>query len=205
MARPRSKQYPDNQNLILDRAAELFARLGFHRASIAELARECNYSKGSLYHYYSSKEAILFALLNQHLLELAELADEAISRSNNPVEQFRDFVAENMQLYVRKVHHHIVLNRDIRYLPDDLREKIRIQERGLLSRLTALLKNIRPEIQDSPGSEKIYAMMFYGMLNWSYTWYDPQGPVGAAQFAEMATDLYLNGLSHVSIPKSLNP
>ena len=62
MARPRSEHYPENQRLILDRAALLFAERGFGRASIAELARACDFSKAWLYHYYDSKEAILYAL-----------------------------------------------------------------------------------------------------------------------------------------------
>jgi AcrR family transcriptional regulator len=200
VARTRSKHFPDNQSLILDRAAELFARLGFHRASIAELAQECNYSKASLYHYYDSKEAILFALLDQHLDELSELADEAMAKSADPVEQFQHFVKENMRLYVNKVHHHVVLNRDMRYLPPELHEHIRHKARTLVARVSKLLREIRPELAKAPGNDTVYAMLFYGMLNWTYTWYDPKGSIGAEQFAHMAADLYLHGLCHVAIP-----
>jgi len=39
-------------------------------------------------------------------------------------------------------------------------------------------------------------MLFFGMLNWTYTCYDPAGPIKVEQFAEMAADVYLNGLRH---------
>lgn len=194
MARTRSKQYPENQNLILDKAAALFAAQGFHRASIADLARECNYSKASLYHYYASKEAILYAMLDQHMDELDQLAQQAIDAGGAPVEQFRRFVRRAMSLYVTKVHHHTVLNRDQRYLPADLRRRIRERQRVLLQRITTLLKAIRPELAERPGSDKVYALMFFGMLNWTYTWFRDGGALNTQQFADLAVDLFLTGL-----------
>ena len=36
-------------------------------------------------------------------------------------------------------------------------------------------------------------MMFYGLLNWTYIWYDPNGPVAPDEFAHRACDTFLNG------------
>ena len=38
-------------------------------------------------------------------------------------------------------------------------------------------------------------MMFMGMINYTYLWYDPKGPVGPAEYADMVADTYLAGLS----------
>ncbi len=37
-------------------------------------------------------------------------------------------------------------------------------------------------------------MLFFGMLNWTHTWYDPKGPVKPEAFARMASDVFLGGL-----------
>lgn len=193
MARTRSKHYPDNQNLILDAAAKLFAERGFHRASISELAAACDFSKSWLYHYYDSKEAILFALLSEHLADLTAVGDSALAAHDDPEDQFRAYVRAVMVLYADRLAHHTVLTRDMEFLPDDMREKIRAQERRLVERFVGLLRRLRPEISEEPARQKPYAMMFFGMLNWTYTWYDPDGPIDARAFAEMAADLYLHG------------
>ena len=127
MARTRSKQYPDNQTLILNTAARLFADRGFHRASISELAAACDFSKAWLYHYYQSKEAILFALLSEHLSELESVGDAALASADDPERQFATYVGAVMALYADRLDHHTVLTRDMEFLPDEMRDKIRAQ------------------------------------------------------------------------------
>jgi AcrR family transcriptional regulator len=200
MARTRSKQYPDNQNLILDTAARLFADRGFHRASIAELATACDFSKAWLYHYYDSKEAILFALLTEHLTDLETVGETALNASDDPETQFRAYVRAVMLLYAKRLAHHTVLTRDMEFLPDEMRAKIRAQERRLVDRFVGVLRQLRPELKPQSAAVKPYAMMFFGMLNWTYTWYDPDGPVGAGEFADMAADLFLNGFLSAAAP-----
>jgi len=37
-------------------------------------------------------------------------------------------------------------------------------------------------------------MLFFGMLNWTHTWFNPSGPVKPAQFAHMVSDTFLAGV-----------
>ena len=193
MARTRSKQYPENQELILDKAAHLFAERGFHRASISELAAACEFSKAWLYHYYDSKEAILFAVLSRHLSDLNAVGARALGSGGDPETRFRSFVRDAMRLYAERLDHHIVLTRDIEFLPETFREEIRTQERDLVDRFVDVLARLRPDLMASKGRRKPYAMMFFGMLNWTYTWYDPEGPVGPDEFADRAAEVFLHG------------
>src|SRR6266568_4145471 len=67
MARTRSENYDGIHLGILTNAARLFSAQGYMRASIADLADACKLSRGALYHYFDSKEAILFAILDAHI------------------------------------------------------------------------------------------------------------------------------------------
>src|SRR5438876_11838993 len=67
MARTRSENYDGIHLGILTNAARLFSAQGYMRASIADLADACQLSRGALYHYFDSKEAILFAILDAHV------------------------------------------------------------------------------------------------------------------------------------------
>src|SRR2546422_3594126 len=64
MARTRSENYDGIHLGILTNAAALFSAQGYMRSSIADLADACKLSRGALYHYFDSKEAILFAILD---------------------------------------------------------------------------------------------------------------------------------------------
>lgn len=193
MARTRSETYPENQQLILDRAAELFADRGFARTSIAELARACEFSKAWLYHYYDSKEAILYAMLRGHILDLLAINQAALDREDEPEAQFRAFIHAAVSAYVLTPHKHTVLMNDLDCLPDEQRKEIQNLERDLVETVTQLLERINPALANHPLLRKPFAMMFYGLINWTYIWYDPAGPVPPERLADLAADLFLNG------------
>jgi len=58
---------------ILSAAESIFARFGFRRASMSEIAEEAGLTRQALYHHYPSKEALFRAVVEQ----LHELAYEA--------------------------------------------------------------------------------------------------------------------------------
>ena len=70
MARTRANDYDKKRQGILSRSATLFAEHGFTGTSITMIAEACGVSKALMYHYYSSKDAVLFDLLQDHLQNL---------------------------------------------------------------------------------------------------------------------------------------
>jgi AcrR family transcriptional regulator len=60
---PRPDVSETRKSQILDAAASVFARLGFSQARMDDIAAEAGLSKGALYLYYKSKDAIIFAIL----------------------------------------------------------------------------------------------------------------------------------------------
>jgi len=63
---------------VLEAAIKVFARMGFHKARMDDIAQEASVSKGVLYFYFKSKDAIIEALLKQifsrslHIQELLQ-------------------------------------------------------------------------------------------------------------------------------------
>ena len=62
MARGRAAGYDDQRELILARAAALFAQRGYPATSMNEVAQACGLSKATLYHYYRDKYALLVSI-----------------------------------------------------------------------------------------------------------------------------------------------
>jgi AcrR family transcriptional regulator len=64
---------------ILDSAMKLFAQKGFENTSVSAIAREANISKGLIYNYFDTKEAIVEGIIT----DMIELANE-ITTPENP-------------------------------------------------------------------------------------------------------------------------
>ncbi len=81
---PRKKQdiealKDQRRQLILEKALELFAKNGYHKTTMEEIARACGISKGLIYTYFSGKKNLLLTLLE---LSLAQI--EAVLPKKNP-------------------------------------------------------------------------------------------------------------------------
>ncbi len=61
--------------LIINTALELFANNGFHSTSIQQIARQAGISKGLIYNYFESKEALMHAILDKGIEEMLSIFD----------------------------------------------------------------------------------------------------------------------------------
>src|SRR6476661_160872 len=77
MARPKSSQHEFKRDEILDIAAQCFAERSYPAASMNDIAAACGTSKARLYHYYDSKEAILFDLLDRYTQRLLAIIGQS--------------------------------------------------------------------------------------------------------------------------------
>jgi AcrR family transcriptional regulator len=66
----RSPRTP-TRDRILDAALEVFARKGYHRASVDDIVRASGTSKGAVYHHFPNKEAVFLALVDDFAARLA--------------------------------------------------------------------------------------------------------------------------------------
>lgn len=194
MARTQSEQYPEIRRNILKRAASVFADAGFASSTISDLASATDLSRGALYHYFASKEAILCGILDEHLREFLEMIDTAMRSKRDAVDQLRAvtkaIVAFNTQCPDEQV---LILN-ELNQLSSQDRERIKQLQRQILDRLSDLLIRVDAAGKITPENKRVYTMMYLGVVNYTFAWYDPHGRVSPAQFAKLAVELFLHGL-----------
>jgi TetR/AcrR family transcriptional regulator len=204
VARPRADDYEDKRALIFDRAAELFAEQGFSRTSIAELAAHCGASKSWIYHYFPSKEAILYAILRDHMTLLLRTAETEVGRHQEPEAQLRALLRAFMAIYVRAQAKHMVLLAELGCLPAGQQSEIRGLERRVVDLVAGVLDRLETPPATGRDARMPITMMLFGMINWTYTWYRPDGPISPAQLANLAADLFLDGLRNASRDPALH-
>jgi AcrR family transcriptional regulator len=92
---------------LLDAAGQVFAERGFHGATLDDVAATAGVSKGALYHYFDSKEAVFLALLRERLgAGLADVAAVVAERGTGSAE-----MASAAETFLRRV------TRDPRWMP----------------------------------------------------------------------------------------
>lgn len=192
MARTQAVDYEDRRRGILHRAAQLYARHGFLGASVADLALACGMSKSLIYHYYPSKEDILFAVMSSHVDALNGAADEIAMKDLEPARRFRELIYAFMDLYVGADAEQKVLLNELGNLPPDRRAEIVGRQRRLVKTVESLIAKARPDLE---GSSKLrpLVMLFFGTINWTHTWFDPKGALSPKVVADLAADMVLYG------------
>ena len=201
MARTRSENYDDIQRSILSAACELFARQGYMRASIGELADACKLSRGALYHYFESKEAILFAILDAHVREMISDVETAIAGESATLDQFRAAIRAIVDLNARSPQEQRLILNDLTFLGESDQQTVKSLERRIVDLIADLLVRLDKQGRIVRRTRTIYTMMLFGTLNFSHTWYDPKGRIKPSEFAEMVVDQFLHGIMG---PYSLN-
>lgn len=195
MARTRAADHDDKRALIFDRAAELFAEQGFDATSIAAIAARCRASKSWIYHYFASKEAILFAILDDHMHRLHTVAAEAIGATREPEQKLRAVLRALMAVYAGARAKHVVLLNELDRLPAEERQTIRALERQLVDQVQALLVELNPALMRRRAAARPVTMLLFGMINWTHTWYRPDGEVDPDHLADLASELFVGGLA----------
>ena len=190
MARPQSPDYDKRRDAIIAAAAGLYARRGFQGASVADLAKACGTSKALIYHYFPSKDDILYDVMAAHLDALVDAADEAM-RAGDARERLRALTTSFMRLYAGARDSHKVLLNELDNLPPERRAEVVGKQRRIIAVVETLVRELRP---DAERDALPLSMLFFGMINWTHTWFRAGGPVNAEQLADLAVDMALNGL-----------
>lgn len=179
---------------ILDAAAQVIRKKGFHAASMADIAETVKLQKASLYHHVSSKQEILLALLDRAIEMLIEEIAPISVRSAPADEKLREMtraylrlLAENADLASVLLFEHRSLEpkQHARHIPN--RDKFEALWRDVISEGVAA-----DVFQCSDPALTVRGLL--GLLNWTLTWYRPKGDLSIEQIADQYVDLLYHGL-----------
>lgn len=104
--RPRkAEDLAGRVELILGKASELMARHGYQGFTMADLAREIDYAKGTLYLHFQSKEDMAAAMSARNLERRAQLLEVASDVSCESREQFMALMLAEQRFYAEVPGH----------------------------------------------------------------------------------------------------
>ena len=195
MARTIAKDHDQKKENILSTAAKVFAEVGFDRASMNEVARSCNLSKAALYHYFPSKNSLLFAILDGHLTALRDHV-VTLPRDGRDDAAYLSFITEEILVFYQG-------NDDIHELQIHAMGQLEKHDRDILigymrelvGYVSDCIKAIAAPNVNDPNRLRMATMSLFGMLNWYYTWNRGRGLEGRREYARFVAQLFLHGVS----------
>lgn len=182
------------RNDILDAAAQVFRKKGYHGASMSSIANAVKLQKASLYHHVASKQEILLALLERALGMLIEQISEISSepmpadrKLRQMIRRYLSVLAENADLTAVLLFEHRSLDKKAhtRHVPQ--RDKFEGLWRDVLN------EGVNAGLFDCKDTA-LATRALMGLLNWTLTWYRADGSKTIEQIADEYADLILKGL-----------
>lgn len=198
MARTRASDFEEKQHGLLLTAANVFATQGMEKASMSQIAQEAGVSKSLLYHYYPSKGALIFAIIQSHLAILDAALEEADDASLPADKRLRKLVLTVLDSYRGADDQHKVQLNAGPALSEEQKAEIVAIERRIVRHFSSALKDIHPALA-SPDRPLLMpvTMSLFGMMNWVYMWFKEGGPISREDYADVATTLILEGIKKV--------
>jgi AcrR family transcriptional regulator len=178
---------------ILKSAAAAFRRLGYHGATVEEIAAALNMKKGNLYYYFRNKEEILFACHQYSLDRLLTLLDDVERSGLPPEEKLRRLIVAFVHTILDELHG-TALFLDLEALsPAHLKTVIVRRDRFDHGMRQVLEEGIRSGAFGDADA-KLLCFAILGAVNWIPRWFSPEGPATSQEIADRFADYLIAGL-----------
>ncbi|MFA7556232.1 MAG: TetR/AcrR family transcriptional regulator [Hydrogenophaga sp.] len=191
MPRVRSDDYQTKSHAIMDCAAALFAKEGYPSAKMQDVAKACGATKSMLYHYFPTKDDLLFAMLMEHLERVVSSVEDAIALQAPPHDKLLAMVQVYTQKSAQSRRRHMIAMQDVKYLPRAKQAPLIELQRKLTDLIAGLLREVNSGLPDEV--YKPYTMMLIGLLNWTDMWYRPSGAMKSQELCDRISRLFLKG------------
>jgi len=177
-------------------AARVFYEKGYDGASMQDIAEAVGLTKAGLYHHVSSKDMLLFEIMNYGMDILEEAVLAKVKDIQDPREKLRQTILGHIDLVVRARDMEItVILHENRSLKGNLRKQINARKRAYIEYLEGLIARVQERSGMPPRlSPHIAAFAVLGMINWLYRWYHLEGPVKEEEISSAYVDFFFRGL-----------
>ena len=196
MARTIAKDHDEKRRLILKAAAKVFARDGVARASMNEVAKTGGISKANIYHYYASKSALLFDILEAYLCSLRDRILQVPQSDLDDATKLMCVLEEYLLAYEGMDHEHKIQIEGLPLLTEDQQEILKGYQRDMVAMVSDVLRTIVAEhIANDKRALHSVTMSIFGMLNWYYVWQPKADAASCKDYAKTITHLIIFGAS----------
>lgn len=134
---------PERRQQLLDLAAAMFAREGYHGTSMRALAERAGLNQASLYYYFSSKEDALLEICRSGLRDAGDRLEALLDRPGDMAQRIRAMIAANLIDVERHGDYRHVYYEQREHLQGDRKDALEAESRRVLRLLNQLFSDAR--------------------------------------------------------------
>jgi AcrR family transcriptional regulator len=192
LRRMATRERRNREQEVLDSAIDVFWRKGYAAASVQDIADSVGVLKGSLYHYISSKEELLFRIFDESHRDSLAIMEEVAALDAKPLERLHEFVLRFIAYYTENIKRVDLYFREWRFVEGELGAEVRRRRRVYDDFIRGLLRQAI-DAGELPPETDVKVTTYYVMaaLNGLPAWYRRGGRLSAAEVAERYADLTL--------------
>jgi len=188
--------YDERLEALLIAAARVFADKGYHPTTMRDLARATGMSLAGMYYYVRSKEDLLGLVLERCFARVLAGATSEIAGVEDPAERLRAFIVHHVVFFARHMSEMKVLSHEAESLSAVRGEGLRAHQRAYTDLLEDLVGQVAPDV--APGERRVAVYALFGMMNWIYTWYRPDGAIAPSELAELFAQQAVGGIQSLA-------
>jgi AcrR family transcriptional regulator len=188
---------------ILDHASEVFCDKGYEGASMRDLSRATGMSLAGLYHYFQSKERLLYLIQKHAFTTIVERLKARLESVADPEQRIRIFIQNHLDYFVTNQSGLKVLAHEDEALKNGFNSEIAGIKRKYYRICLGLVEDLKGE-RALDFNSRTAVMSLFGMINWIYTWYNPRVDGSANELARQMGDIFLSGVRRQDLSTTKN-
>jgi AcrR family transcriptional regulator len=178
---------------ILGHATDVFCEKGYAAASMRDLSRASGVSLSGLYHYFKSKEELLYLIQKDTFSTIVARLRERLDGIDDPAERIRGFIFNHLEYFLANQKAMKVLSHEDEVLKNGFGNDIAGIKREYYRICVELLDDYKRQA-GVEFSSRTAVLSLFGMMNWIYTWYNPRVDADARRLAREMGDIFLRGI-----------
>jgi AcrR family transcriptional regulator len=196
LPRPASTEPRFDRQLgrILEHATEVFCDKGYAAASMRDLSRATGMSLAGMYHYFGSKERLLYLIQKHTFSTIVSELRNRLKEVSNPEEGIRAFIHNHVEYFLEHQQAMKVLSHEDEVLNGEYGREIAEIKREYYRICCELLNRYKKE-KGLEFDSRTAVLSLFGMMNWIYTWYNPRLDRGARQMSRDMGNIFFRGIS----------
>ncbi|MBA7480195.1 HTH-type transcriptional repressor KstR2 [subsurface metagenome] len=200
MSRTIGSYGPKTMEAIRKAGLRLIFEHGYEAMSLRQLAAEVGIQAGSLYNHISTKQELLFDLVQDHINELLRQLDRALDGKQEPAERLRAFVAFHVTYHMTRKREVFIANSELRSLEPKNYEAIVALRGAYEQRLAQILEQGAEEGVFEVVDVQVATFAIIALLTGLCSWYRPGGRLTREAIIAAHEKLVLSGVSPLGAP-----
>src|SRR3954452_8205859 len=201
MTRTIGSHGPKTLEAIRRAGLRLIFEHGYAAMSLRDLAAEVGIQVGSLYNHISSKQELLFDLVQDHVDELLRQLDGALEGRTAPEEKLRAFVAFHVTYHMSRKREVFIANSELRSLEPKNYQAIVALRGAYEQRLAGILAEGVSEGAFEVIDVQVATFAILALLTGLTAWYRPGGRLSKEAIVAAHEKLVLSSVAPEATPK----